>query len=465
MDRTKELGAAPVPSLLLRFSLPAIVGMLVNAIYNVVDRIFIGQGVGPLGLAGATIAFPLMLVQMAFAMLIGLGASALVSLRLGEGKRDEAERILGNAAGLLVGISLVLSALGLSFLTPLLRLFGASETVLPYARDYSSVILLGTAFQALGMGMNNFIRGEGNPRTAMATMLLGAVLNTVLDPLFIFVFGMGVKGAAIATVISQAASAAWVLAYYLGGKSHLKLRLANLAPRKAIVLPILAIGVAPFSMQIASSVMNSLMNNQLRRYGGDLAVGAMGILFSVATFFLMPIFGLNQGSQPIVGFNYGAKAYGRVRSAARLAIGAATTFLAAGFALIQLFPGAFVGLFSGSSAELRALGVHAIRIYFLMLPLIGFQVVAASYFQAVGKPRHAMLLSLSRQVLVLIPLILVLPLRFGLEGLWMAPPIADFLSSLLTGFFFLRELRGLTKSEKEGLAGAGTAGAGAAVAG
>jgi putative MATE family efflux protein len=447
MDRTEELGKAPIGSLLLRFSLPAIVGMMVNAIYNVVDRIFIGQGVGPLGLAGATVAFPLMLILMAFGMLVGMGGSALVSIRLGEKKEAEAEHILGNAAFLLGAIALTLTALGLALLTPLLRLFGASDAILPYAKDYTSIILLGSIFQALGFGMNNFIRGEGNPKVAMATMLIGALLNIILDALFILGLGMGVRGAALATVISQGVSALWVMYYYLGGRSHLKLRLRNLAPKSNIVLPMLAIGMAPFAMQLASSALNGLMNNQLQRYGGDLAVSTMGILFSVITFFLMPIFGLNQGVQPIVGYNYGARNFGRVRKAMLLAIVAASAFVTGGWLLIQLFPRAFVGLFAGSSLELLELGVKALRTYLLMMPLIGFQIVAAGYFQASGKPKQAMLLSLSRQVLLLIPLIILLPLRFGLTGLWMAPPIADVLAATLTAIFFFRELRGLAHAQ------------------
>jgi len=443
MDRSKELGNAKIPSLLLKFSIPAIIGMLVNALYNIVDRIFIGQGVGPLGIAGATIAFPLMLVQMAFAMLIGLGATSLISISLGEKKPEKAESVLGNAFGLMILISLLLSALGLILLDPLLRLFGASETVLPFARSYTSIILAGTIFQSIGMGMNNFIRGEGDPKTAMKTMLIGAILNTILDPIFIFVLKMGVEGAAIATVLSQAVSSIWVLGYYFTGKSHLKIRLRNLLPRKEILMPILAIGSAPFTMQIAASFVNAIVNNQLNLYGGDLAISAMGILFSVSMLFFMPIFGINQGAQPIIGYNYGARSFDRVRHATLIAIGAATAFVLTGFLAIQLAPRAFISLFAGSSPELIDLGVHAIRRYFLMMPVIGFQIVSAGYFQAVGKPKHAMVLSLSRQVIILIPLLLILPGIWGLEGVWFAPPIADFLAALLTAFFFWKELGSL----------------------
>lgn len=452
MDRTEELGRAPIGGLLLRFSLPAIVGMLVNAIYNVVDRLFIARGVGPLGLAGATVAFPVMLVLMAFGMLIGMGGSSLVSIRLGERRERDAERILGNAAGLMVIISLVIAGLGLAFLEPILRLFGASDTILPYAKSYTSIILAGSVFQGIGFGLNNFIRGEGNPKTAMVTMLIGAVLNIILDALFIFGFGWGVAGAALATVIAQAVSAAWVLAYYLSGKSHLKLRASDLTPRPEVFMPMLAIGAAPFAMQLASSVVNGLLNNQLQRYGGDDAVSAMGIIFSIITFIVMPIFGLNQGNQPIVGYNYGAKNFGRVRKAMFLAIGAASATVLSGFLAAQLAAPALTRIFAGGAPELVALASRALRIYTLGLPLIGFQIVSAGYFPASGKPREAMFLSLTRQVILLIPLLVILPLRFGLDGVWMSPPISDCLSAILTGIFFFRELRSLGDKKAAALA-------------
>lgn len=452
MDRTEELGRAPIGGLLLRFSLPAIVGMLVNAIYNVVDRLFIARGVGPLGLAGATVAFPLMLVLMAFGMLIGMGGSSLVSIRLGERRERDAERILGNATGLMILISLTITGLGLAFLEPILRLFGASDTILPYAKSYTSIILAGSVFQGMGFGLNNFIRGEGNPKIAMVTMLIGALLNIILDAVFIFAFGWGVAGAALATVISQAVSAVWVLAYYVSGKSHLKIRAANLVPRPEIFMPMLAIGAAPFAMQLASSAVNGLLNNQLQRYGGDTAVSAMGIIFSVITFIVMPLFGLNQGNQPIVGYNYGAKNFERVRKTMLLAIGAASATVFSGFLVAQLAAPALARAFAGGSTELVALASRALRIYTLGLPLIGFQIVAAGYFQASGKPREAMFLSLSRQVILLIPLFIILPLRFGLDGVWMAPPVSDLLSALLTGVFFLRELRSLSKKNTAALA-------------
>jgi putative MATE family efflux protein len=449
MDRSQVMGEGSIPRLLLKFSVPAIVGMLVNALYNVVDRIFIGLGVGPLGIAGATVGFPIMIVQMAFGMLIGMGATALVSIRLGEKKQEEAERILGNAFSLLVLISLVLMAAGLVWLRPLLALFGASPAILAQGYDYVSVILTGSVFMGVGFGMNGFIRAEGNPRMAMLTMLIGAVLNTLLDPLFIFVFRMGVRGAAIATVISQAVSAAWVLSYFLGGRSLLRIRLPNLKISREIAGRIVAIGFAPFAMQLAASVLNALLTRQLQRFGGDLAIAAMGIFFSLNMLILMPVFGINQGAQPLIGYNYGARRFDRVKQTLRIAIAAATAVVMVGFAVVELFPASLIRLFSRDSAELTAIGVTAIRICLATLPIVGFQIVAASYFQAVGKPRQAMLLMLSRQVLLLIPAILFLPRFFGLLGIYYAVPLADLGSALLTGTWLWLEIRKLGRQHGE----------------
>jgi putative MATE family efflux protein len=449
MDRSRVMGEGSIPRLLLKFSVPAIVGMLVNALYNVVDRIFIGLGVGPLGIAGVTVGFPIMIVQMAFGMLIGMGGTALVSIRLGEQRKEEAERILGNAFSLLVIVSLLLMAAGLAWLRPLLALFGASPAILAQGHDYLSVILAGSVFMGVGFGLNGFIRAEGSPRMAMLTMVIGAALNTLLDPLFIFVFKMGVRGAAVATVISQAVSAAWVLGHFLAGRSLLKLRLANLRIRWNITAGIVAIGFAPFAMQLAASVLNALLTRQLQHYGGDLAIAAMGIFFSLNMLILMPIFGINQGAQPLIGYNYGARRFDRVKQALRLAIAAATAVVLVGFAVIELFPASMIRLFSRDSASLLAIGVTALRICLATLPIVGFQIVAASYFQAVGKPRQAMLLMLSRQVLLLIPAILILPRFFGLLGIYYAVPLSDLGSALLTGIWLARELRKLGRQHEE----------------
>lgn len=440
-DRTARLGHEGVGRLLVSFSIPAIVGMMVQALYNIVDRIFIGNGVGSLGLAGITVSFPIMLIGMAFGMLIGVGGGAVLSISLGEGKKDYAQRVLNVSVFLSIAISVALVIGGYAFLDPLLSFLGASEAVLPYARTYMRIILLGVIPNSLGFGLNGFIRAEGSPRTAMVTMLIGAILNTVLDPLFIFVFDMGIAGAAWATIISQTLSAVWVLAYYLGPRSHLKLRLGEMRPRADIVIRIAAIGSAPFAMQLASSALNAILNMQLKTYGGDLAISAMGVIYSFVMLILMPIFGLNQGAQPIIGYNYGARNRERVVKATELAILVASVITTLGWLATRIFPAAIMAAFSAKDAELIALGSRAMRIFFALFPIVGFQIVASSFFQAIGKPRQAMVLSLSRQVLFLIPLLVILPRFAGLQGVFMASPIADVLSAAVTGTFFWLELR------------------------
>lgn len=448
-DHAKQLGEEKTYKLLFKFSMPAIVGMLVNALYNVVDRIFIGNGVGSLGIAGITVSFPFMIILMAFSMLVGIGSTSLISIKLGEGKRAEAEAVLGNGMVLLIGISLCLSALGLLFLDPVMHLLGASVSVLPYAKEYMSIILWGAVFQAVGFGMNNFIRAEGNPRIAMLTMLIGAVLNTILDPLFIFAFGWGIRGAALATILSQAVSAAWVLQYFLGGRSLLKIRRKNLQLKVATVGKILAIGSAPFAMQLAASVVTTILNNSLSIYGGDLAISAMGIVNSIAMLILMPIFGINQGAQPIIGYNYGAQKFDRVKHTVILAMAVATCIVCMGFILVMLIPQQLIAFFNREDLELIRLGAHALQVFLILLPIIGFQIVGANYFQAVGKPKHAMFLSLSRQVIVLIPAVLILPRFFQFDGILMAGPVSDLVSSILTGIFVYKEFNSLDKKQRQ----------------
>jgi len=448
VEREKLLGEKEIPKLLLKFSIPAIVGMLVNALYNFVDMVFIGQGVGPLGIAGVRIGFPLIVIGMAFSMLIGIGANSLISIRLGQKRKEDAELILGNAFVTMIAIGAVLTILGLAFMEPLLKLFGASQDVMPYAKGYFRIILFGVIFQMIGMGMNNFIRGEGNPKTAMLTMLIGAVLNTILDPIFIFAFGWGIKGAALATILSMIVSASWVLYYFFFGNSLLKIKKPNLRIRFDILKSIVAIGLAPFAMQLAASVLVIFMNQGLAKYGGDIAVSAMGIINNIASLFMMVVFGINQGAQPIIGYNYGAQKYDRVKSALKYAIGAATAVVTIGYISINLFAPQMIGLFS-NDPELIDIGSRGLRRVLMFMPIIGFQIVSSAYFQAVGKPKQSMLLSLSRQVLILIPLVLILPKFIGLIGLFTAGPIADLSSSILTAVFLFFELKNLDKKHQD----------------
>lgn len=443
-ERAQLLGKESIPKLLIKFSVPAIVGMVVNALYNVVDRIFIGIGVDGRAIGGIYVTMPAVLILMAFAMLIGIGGNTLVSIRLGQDRKDDADKIASNAVVLLMIISVVLSILGLIFLEPLVRLFGASESNLLYAMSYLRIILLGAPFQAVGFGMNNFIRGEGNPKIAMFTMLIGAILNAILDPIFIFIFKMGVEGAALATIISQAVSAIWVMKYFIGGKSMLTLKKEYLRLKKPIVVQIVSNGFAPFTMQIAASLVTVLLNTNLKKYGGDLATTSMGVINAVAMMILMPIFGINQGAQPIIGFNYGAKNYDRVKQALKYAAIGATIITTLGFIVIQVFPEKIISIFVSNENDLKELLLYAVpglRIYLSMIPLLGFQIVSTAYFQATGKPKHAMLLSLSRQVLVLIPALIILPPIFELTGVWLAAPLADLISSVITALLVLKSLK------------------------
>ena len=442
-ERSRQLSEEKVWKLLFKFSLPAIVGMVVNALYNVVDRIFIGQGVGSEALAGITIGFPIMLVLMALGMLVGVGGAALVSIKLGEQKKNEAELILGNSVLLLIGVTLLVSVVGLIFLDSILVQFGASAEVLPYAREYLRIILAGAIFQAIGFGMNNFIRAEGNPNIAMKTMLIGAVVNIILDPLFIFVFGWGIRGAAYATIIAQAVSSIWVLAYFLRQKSLLRISLENMKLNIPIIKRIVAIGSAPCAMQIGSSVVIIIFNKQLSIYGGDIAISALGILHSITMFVLMPIIGINQGSQPIIGYNYGAKRYDRVKDTLKSSIFAATGIVIIGFIITRIYPHSLIYLFNKDDAELLRIGTEGIKIFLLALPIIGFQIVGANYFMAVGKPKKSMFLSLSRQVIVLIPMLLILPRYYGLFGIWLAVPVSDTIAFVLTAVFLIKEVKQL----------------------
>ncbi len=444
MNDTARLGEAKLSKLLMEFSVPAIIGMLVNALYNVIDRIFIGNSAGSLGIAAITVGFPLMLIQMAFGMLIGLGATALVSIRLGQQKKEEAEQYMGNAVTLIAIGTVILVTLGLTFLNPLLKIFGASQEVLPYAKAYMSIILYCSIFQTFSFGMNNFMRAEGKPIIAMATMLIGAVLNVLLAPLFIFVFHWGIRGAALATVTAQAVSSIWIASHFIFGRSILKIRAANLRLKGAIVKGILAIGIAPCVMQLAQSLLFGIMNNSLLKYGGDIAISGMGIVNSLNTLIFLPIVGFQEGSQPIIGYNYGAEKYDRVKKVLKYAIFAATFIATLGYIITRIFPEQLISLFNSHDKALLAFGSHALTVYLFCLPVIGFQIIGSGYFQAVGKPLLSMLLNFSRQLLILVPLLLILPHFFGLQGVLTAGPLSDFLASMLTGCCLFIEMKHLT---------------------
>lgn len=446
MRDVSRLESDKIGSLLLRFTVPAMISLLFHALYNVVDRIFIGQVVGPLGLAAVSVSFPIMMIQFSAPILLGTGACASASILLGEKRRGRAERVLGNLLTLLLAVSLVLTVAGLLLLEPLLLRVGANRQILPYATTYLRIILIGTVFPTFGFGLNNMIRGEGNPRTAMEMIIAGTVLNLILDAVFILALGWGIAGAALATVCAQFLSAAWGLSYYLFGTSHLKIRTAFMRLDPAVVGRILSIGFPPFIIHLSVTLRMIIFNRQLEHYGGEIAVAALGIIFAVFTFIIMPIFAIADGMQPIAGYNVGARRIDRAHRTLLLSCGAATavTFLA--FLVMQLFPGPIVRLFSGGDPALTAATVRGLRIVVLLAPVIGVQIVGSRYFQAVGKAFLATLLGVTRQLILVIPLALVLPLWFGVDGIWAAAPISDGLSVLITLVFLGRELRRPTVS-------------------
>ena len=449
MDRSVRMGTENIGKLLWSFSWPAIVGMLVNALYNIVSRIFVGHGIGSIAIAATVIAFPIMTVLFAFAMLIGVGATALISLRLGENKKDEAEQIIGNAALLLIIFPLLLTVIYTLYPDQILIFFGASQEVLPYANDYTQIIMFGSVFLALGFGFNNFIRAQGNPKIAMVTNLFAAGSNILFHYIFIFKFGWGLKGAAFAAILSQFLTMLWVLGYFVLGYSELKIRLKYLKPKLPVILLTMSIGLAPFGMQLAQSVQQTILNRTLYFYGGDVAISAVGIIMSIGTILIMPIVGLSQGAQPIIGYNYGAKQYNRVKETLKKAVLAGTIMATVGYVFMLLFPYQMALLFSPDDPEVTAMAAEALVIFFALIPVVGFQVICSNYFQAVGKAPQAIFLSLSRQVLLFIPLLLILPKFFGTYGVWYTAPIADILSVLITACFIFYEIRRFPKKDPE----------------
>ena len=448
MDRNqrnvKELEFSSIPRVMWKYFLPAFASVIIHSLYNIVDRIYIGQGIGALALSGLSAIFPIMIIMMAFGMLIGMGAGVRVSLNLGKKDFDKAEKVLGNAFVLMILVSVLLMILGFLLKDPLLRFFGVGEETFNYADEYLSIILLGSVFNITGYSLNNIIRSEGNAKIAMVSIFIAAGLNIILDPVFIFWLDMGVRGAAIATVISQFVLFVWVFIHFNSQRSLIKLKLRNLRLSRDIIWHILTVGFAPFAMQIASSIVFGTYNIQLIKYGNDIAIGAMGIIMSIAMLLIMSVIAINMASQPITGFNYGAENYRRVKRTLVIGLISATGISVFGFIVAQLFPGFIIKLFNTSDPELMDVGIHGLRIFLLALPLVGFQIITGNYFQATGKAGTAAFLSLMRQVIVLIPLLFILPEYFGLTGVWMAGPVSDTISAMVVSVFLIRELRALS---------------------
>lgn len=453
MSNQKHLGDAPIGKLLLQYSIPAIIGMVVNALYNIVDRMFIGNipDIGSLAITGVGITMPIMTIVLAFGMLIGIGTTANISLNLGKGNRTTAEKLLGNAFTLSIIVGLAIAITGTIFANPILNLFGASENTLFYAKEYIGIILLGCTFNILSFALNSTVRADGNPKMSSITMVIGCGANIILDYLFIFVLNLGVKGAALATIISQAITFFIILYYYTAGNSNLKLKIENFKLKKHLVTMTFAIGIAPFATQIANSLVQVIANNALKTYGSDLAIGAMTVISSLNIIFMMPIFGINQGCQPIIGFNYGAKKYERAKEAFKYATIAGCVICIIGFISIQCFPTQIISLFN-NDPELTTLAIKGIRIYLLMMPVVGINIVATSYYQSIGKAKISMFVSLLRQVILLIPFTIILPKFIGLDGVWAAGACADSLSVIITLILLKKEFKQLDKMQLEKIA-------------
>ena len=453
MSNQKHLGDAPIGKLLLQYSIPAIIGMIVNALYNIVDRMFIGNipNIGSLAITGVGITMPIMTIILAFGMLIGIGATANISLNLGKGNRPTAEKLLGNAFTLSIIVGLAIAIVGTICANPILNLFGASENTLFYAKEYLNIILLGCTFNILSFSLNSTVRADGNPKMSSFTMVIGCGTNIILDYVFIFILNLGVKGAALATIISQAITFFIILYYYTAGNSNLKLKIENFKLKKHLVTMTFAIGIAPFATQIANSLVQVIANNALKTYGSDLAIGAMTVISSLNIIFMMPIFGINQGCQPIIGFNYGAKKYERAKEAFKYATIAACVICIIGFISIQCFPTQIISLFN-NDPELTTLAIKGIRIYLLMMPVVGINIVATSYYQSIGKAKISMFVSLLRQVILLIPFTIILPKFIGLDGVWAAGACADSLSVIITLVLLKKEFKQLDKMQLEKIA-------------
>jgi len=437
-----DLGKGNVGKLLFTLSLPTITSQIVNMLYNLVDRIFIGhmepvETVGKLALTGVGVCFPLIMIMSAFAALIAMGGAPKASIEEGRGNIDASEQIMGNSLTLLVIAALCLTVIIQLFAEPILLTFGASENTIGYALDYMRIYSLGTIFVQLTLGMNGYITAQGFTTVSMKTVLIGAALNIILDPLFIFVLDMGVQGAALATILSQAISALWVLRFLTGSKTKWKLRKENLRPRPKVFLPCLALGLSPFIMQSTESLIAVCFNSSLLKYGGDIAVGAMTVLTSIMQFAMMPLHGLTQGAQPIISYNFGARNAERVRRAFRCLLRSCLTYSLVLWALVQLFPQVFVMLFNNSH-ELVLYAVWALRIYMAATGIFGIQIACQQTFVALGNAKTSLFLAALRKLILLIPLIYILPNFFADKAfaVFLAEPVADFIAVATTAVLF-----------------------------
>ena len=447
-NQDSRLGTENITKLMISLAIPAVLAQIVNVLYNIVDRIYIGRipGVGAAALTGVGVTFPIITIISAFSSFVSGGGAPLASIALGQGNRKRAERILGNAASLLLFFSALLMLFFFVFQKPLLYLFGASDNTIGYSSTYISIYLLGTVFVQLAVGLNTFISCQGHARTAMCSVLIGAVVNIALDPLFIFVFHMGVVGAAVATILSQALSAAWVLKFLCSEKSGIRLSLSGMRPDFALLRQVMALGVSPFIMAATESAITIVMNHGLQVYGGDLYVGSMTILQSVLQLVFVPINGFTTGVQPIISYNFGAGSFDRVKMTIRRMI--SVTFLAAFLYVVfaMLRPGVFAGLFT-TDEELIALVKKVLPVYLCGMSVFGIQSGIQSSFLGLGQAKISLCIALLRKVILLIPMALLLPHFFGVMGVYYAEPVADLISVAIASTLFLLNIRKILSKE------------------
>jgi len=441
-----DLGNKRIGPLLAKLAIPTTIGMLANSLYNVVDTIFIGRGVGTLAIAGIGIVFPIQMIIMAIAQLFGMGAASMISRSLGKKNYEKAANIAGNSFVAAFIFGTIAAILVFIFLNPILKMFGATENILPYARDYLSVVTFGFIYFPFLVSANNLIRAEGDAKNAMIVMLLAIGINIVLDPIFIFTLGLGIKGAAYATIAAQFVGFLYISIYYIRGKSSLSIKLHHFKMKWLIMKEMISLGFASFIRQVSMSALIIVVNNSLKIYGGDIAIAVFSVVNRVVMFITMPLFGIVAGSQPMFGFNYGAKKMDRVKESLKTSVLSTLIIGAIFFIAFMAMPSKIISLFS-TDAELINNGVFPVRMVILLFPLIGFQMIGAGFFQSIGKARPSIALSLTRQVLFLIPLILILPLIMGINGIWIAFPIADFLAIIVTGILLAREIKKINKLE------------------
>lgn len=438
------LGTEPIGKLLTQYAIPAIIAMTASSLYNMADSIFIGHGVGPLAISGLALTFPLMNLAAAFGSLVGVGASTLVSVKLGQRDYDGANKVLGNVLVLNVILGIAFTFIFLWQLDPILYFFGASENTIGYARDYMQVILLGNVVTHMYLGLNAVLRSSGFPRMAMYATLASVVINCVLNPLFIFGLGWGIRGSALATVISQVISLAGQFIHFSSPKQILHFHRGIYRLRTEIVKGILYIGMSPFLINLCSCLIVILINRGLKEYGGDMAIGAYGIVNRIVFLFIMVIMGFNQGMQPIAGYNFGARQYARVTEVTKLTMWWAIGVATAGFLLCQLFPSVIVRLFT-SDEELIGAAVFGLHIVFAVFPIVGFQMVATNFFLSIGMSKKAIFLSLTRQMLFLIPFLLIMPRFYGTLGVWISMPMADTVATVVTALVLVNQFRQFKK--------------------